>query len=84
MNILKKNRFGIVKHEVITDPCLSVSAKALYSVLCCYANKDRICWPSISTLADDLDSSQSSIKRWLKELKHYNYIKRIGRKLTIR
>ena len=67
----------------MTDPELSVQAKALYSVLCCYANKNRLCWPSISTLADDLDTSQSSIKRWLKELKSHNYIKRIGRKLTI-
>ncbi len=67
----------------MTDPNLSVQAKALYAVLCCYANKNRLCWPSISTLADDLDSSQSSVKRWIKELKTHNFITRIGRKLTI-
>ena len=77
------SRFGIVKHHVMTDPNLSVQAKALYAVLCCYANKNRLCWPSISTLADDLDSSQSSVKRWIKELKTHNFISRIGRKLTI-
>tara|TARA_B100000780_G_C20864865_1_gene343903 strand:+ start:94 stop:354 length:261 start_codon:yes stop_codon:yes gene_type:complete len=77
------SRFGIVKHHVMTDPNLSVQAKALYAVLCCYANKNRLCWPSISTLADDLDSSQSSVKRWIKELKTHNFITRIGRKLTI-
>jgi len=37
-----------------------------------------------STLADDADSSQSSIKRWLKELKQHKYIQRVGRKLTIK
>lgn len=80
----KKNRFGIVNREVITDPNLSIGAKALYSVLSCYANKQRTCFPSISTLADDIGSSQSSIDRWIKELKTYKYVKRIGRRLTIK
>ena len=77
------NRFGIVKHSVCTDPNLSIQANGLYSILCCYANKDRVCWPSISTLADDTDSSQTSVKRWIKELKQHNYIKRVGRKLMV-
>tara|TARA_R110001632_G_scaffold11589_1_gene41564 strand:- start:462 stop:719 length:258 start_codon:yes stop_codon:yes gene_type:complete len=82
----KKNskRFGIVKHQVMTDPAVSVSAKALYAVLCCYANKERQCWPSVSRLADDLDSGQSSVNRWIKELKQHKYIQRVGRKLTIK
>ncbi len=79
----ESNRYGIVKHKVCTDPNLSVQAKGLYSILCCYANKNRICWPSISKLADDCGSSQSSVKRWIKELKSYKYIERIGNKLTI-
>ena len=80
----KNNKFGIVNREVITDPNLSIGAKTLYSVLCCYANKQRTCFPSISTLADDTGSSQSSIDRWIKELKTYKYVKRIGRKLMIK
>ena len=79
----KSDRFGIVKHVVCTDPNLSIQAKGLYSILCCYANKNRFCWPSISTLADDSGSSQSSVKRWIKELKTHKYITRIGNKLTI-
>jgi hypothetical protein len=80
----QKNRFGIVNREVITDPNLSIGAKTLYSVLSCYANKQRTCFPSINTLADDTSSSQSSIDRWIKELKTFKYIKRVGRKLTIK
>lgn len=80
----KLNRFGIVAYEVISDPNLSVQAKALYSMLACYANKERTCWPSISTLSDDLNISQSSTNRLIKELKTCNYIKRVGRKLTIK
>jgi DNA-binding MarR family transcriptional regulator len=80
----KSSRFGIVSYEVISDPNLSVQAKALYSMLACYANKERTCWPSISTLSDDLNISQSSTNRLIKELKTCNYIIRVGRKLTIK
>ena len=80
----KSSRFGIVAYEVISDPSLSIQAKALYSMLACYANKERTCWPSISPLSDDLNISQSSTNRLIKELKTCNYIKRVGRKLTIK
>jgi len=80
----KSTRFGIVSYEVISDPNLSVQAKALYSMLACYANKERTCWPSISTLSNDLNISQSSTNRLIKELKTCNYIIRVGRKLTIK
>jgi hypothetical protein len=80
---MKLDRFGIVKHIVLTDPEISIQAKGLYSVLCCYANANRVCWPSLSTLADVTDTSQSSIKRYLSELKTHNIIHREGRKLRI-
>ena len=77
-------RFGIVSHSIITDPKLSIQAKCLYSALACYANKERLCFPSISTLANDLNTSQRTIKRLIKELKDKEYIKRVGRKLIIK
>lgn len=80
----KLSRFGIVSYEVISDPNLSVQAKGLYSMLACYANKERTCWPSISTLSDDLNISQSSTNRLIKELKTCNYIQRVGKKLLIK
>jgi len=80
---MKQDRFGIVKHIVLTDPEISVQAKGLYSVLCCYANANRVCWPSISRLADDTNTSQRSVRRWLKELKDQKVIHRIGSKLKI-
>lgn len=80
----KNYRFGIVSREVILSPNLSIKAKALYSVLACYANKERSCFPSISTLADDLNVSQRTTKRLIKELKDQDYVKRVGRKLIIK
>ncbi len=53
----------------MTDPELSVQAKCLYALLCCYANKERKCFPKKSTLADELNVSFDSIKRYLRELK---------------
>ena len=77
-------RFGIVSRSVITAPDLSMQAKCVYSALACYANKQRSCFPSISTLADDLNVSQRTIKRLIKELKDKDYITRVGRKLIIK
>ena len=72
-------KFGIVSHKVITDPELSLSAKGIYSLLCTYANKNRTCYPTISTLADSAGVSMSTIDRAIKELKFKNYIKREGK-----
>ena len=69
-------RFGIVSYDVITDPDLSMKAKAVYSILCIYANKNRKCWPSIATIADTSGVSYRTITRALRELKNKKYIKR--------
>ena len=84
MNTSKRTgRFGIVSHNVMTDPELSVQAKCLYALLCCYANKERKCYPKKATLADQLNVSIDSIKRYLRELRTKNYIKRDGLIITL-
>ncbi len=75
----KKYKFGIISHAVITDPELSLQAKAIYSMLCVYANKRRTCYPSIATLADTAGVSCRTVDRSIQELKNKNYIKREGR-----
>jgi len=81
---MNQHRFGIVSRDVILAPNITLQAKALYSALACYANKERTCFPSISTLSNDLNVSERTIKRLIKELKTNNLIKRIGRKLLIK
>tara|TARA_B110000196_G_scaffold314007_1_gene321573 strand:+ start:6015 stop:6263 length:249 start_codon:yes stop_codon:yes gene_type:complete len=76
-------RFGIVNKDVLTDPELSLTAKAVYSMLATYANKNRTCYPSVKTLADVGGCSCSTIDRAIKELKIKNYIIREGRKLYL-
>tara|TARA_R110000868_G_scaffold313607_1_gene574572 strand:- start:477 stop:722 length:246 start_codon:yes stop_codon:yes gene_type:complete len=81
---MSRYRFGIVSYDVMSDPELSSKAKGLYSLLCCYADKNRICFPTKSRLADELDVSQKTIKRYLKELYNKKYIKRNGLKITVK
>ena len=47
----KSDRFGIVKYKVLSDPSLSIQAKGLYSLIACYADKNREAYPSASTLS---------------------------------
>ena len=79
-----KYRFGIVSCDIILAPDITIQAKALYSALACYANKERTCYPSISTLSNDLNVSERTIKRLIKELKTKNLIQRIGRNIVIK
>jgi len=75
--------FGIVNKDIVTDPELSMQAKAVYAILCTYCNKERTCFPSINTIADLCDVNPRTISRKLKELKQKGYIKRIGRKFYV-
>tara|TARA_Y100001938_G_scaffold149323_1_gene235786 strand:- start:1840 stop:2079 length:240 start_codon:yes stop_codon:yes gene_type:complete len=75
--------FGIVNKDILTDPELSMQAKGLYALICTYANKERVCFPSINTLADLCDVNPSTITRNLQKLKKKGYIKRIGRKFVV-
>ena len=59
--------FGIVNKDILTDPELSMQAKGLYALICTYANKERVCFPSINTLADLCDVNPSTITRNLQK-----------------
>ena len=83
MSKKSSDRFGIVKYKVLSDPSLSIQSKGLYSLIACYADKNREAYPSASTLADSMDVSQRYIFKLLKELREHNYIKRIKGKLVI-
>lgn len=60
--------FGIVATKVMRDPRLSTSAKALYAVLCTYADDEGVCYPSNETLARDLGVTTRTVQTLLAEL----------------
>lgn len=76
---MKDNKFGIAHTKVIHDVDLSLRAKGVYTILCTFADKDRTCFPKISTLAELAGVSRRTIERILKELEEKNYVKRTGR-----
>jgi|TARA_R100000084_G_scaffold109169_1_gene74368 DNA-binding MarR family transcriptional regulator len=77
------DRFGIISYEVISDPEISLQAKGIYSILCLFADKNRSCYPSISTIADLADVSQRTVARKILELKNAKYIKRKNNKIYL-
>lgn len=77
-------KFGVVHTEVIQDPGLSLRAKGVYALLTTYADKQRNCYPAISTLAELSGVSRRTIERTLKELEEKNYVTRKGRVFTLK
>jgi Helix-turn-helix domain len=61
---------------VLRDRSLSKQAKALYSMLCTYADAKGVCWPSGAALADDLGASERSVRRGLTELVAFGAVER--------
>ena len=70
----KGRKFGIVDAEVIKDPSLSTTAKAVYSLLATFANRNRTCYPSITLLAELLGVNRRTVERSITELASKNYI----------
>ena len=61
--------FACVDICVIRDSSLSLTARAVYSIICSYASTgNRTCWPTVKTLAKDAGVSSITIQRALKEL----------------
>lgn len=58
---------------------MKLRAKAVYMYLRSRCDKEGKCFPSIKTIAKDLDLSQSTVKRALRELESNGYIKKIAR-----
>ena len=79
----KRVRFGIISYEVMSDPSITLQAKGIYAILCLFADKNRSCYPSISTIADLADVSQRTVSRKIAELKEAKYIKRSNRKIFL-
>ncbi len=58
---------------------LKLRAKAVYMYLRSRCDKEGKCFPSINTISKDLDVSQSTVKRALRELESNGYIKKVAR-----
>jgi len=64
--------------EVI-DSAMPPQAKLVRLCLARFANEDRLCWPSIDTIASVLNLSRASVVRALKYLVDHGWVKRVPR-----
>lgn len=80
---MAEKKFGIVNTEVISDPDLSLRAKGVYALLCTYADKERVCFPSIKTLSELSGVGRRTIERTIKELEDKKYVTREGRRFRL-
>lgn len=78
-------KFGILSKEVMTNTGLSLEARAIYALLTCYCNKQRVCFPSTGTLARLMGRSIPTVFRLLAELEKAKLISktRQGRRRII-
>ena len=64
----KTDSFGLVPASIMRSEELSLGAKALYSLLCTYADKKRTCFPNRDTLCKALGINPHTFSKYLKQL----------------
>lgn len=73
---------GKVSKKVMEDTELSVSARCLYALLCCYADrKSGTCFPSVNELRLKLGfKDRGAVSRHMKTLINKGYVTRIKKR----
>lgn len=56
---------------------VGIYASMVYNCLCRYSDENKIVWPSISKIAENLGISKTTVVRVLKLLEFWNIIKKI-------
>lgn len=68
--------FGVVAKAVMRDKAISPPARALYALLATYADDYGECFPSNKTLAEDMGTADSTVRRLQDELEERGVIRR--------
>lgn len=71
---MSKRGFTQLPNFVLSSPDLSIGAKITYAMLLKYAWYDDHCFPGQTKLAQDIGSSERSVRTYLKELEASGYI----------
>ena len=73
-----RNGYGIVAKKVMLDTELGTTAKALYALLCTYANptEGKKAYPSINFMSDKLDIHKDTLYKYLNQLIEKDYIRK--------
>jgi len=74
LNEALKHGFTQLPNYVLKDKKLSFGARLAYAVLLSYAWQDESCFPGQARMAEDLGTTDRSIRTFLKELRQRGYI----------
>ena len=80
LNVYKKNKFIQIENSFINNSQYSIYEKMVYMSLCTYAFQKNNCYPSHSTLAENLGINRRTIIRTIKSLEEKGAIIVIKRK----
>ena len=74
---LPKGGYGIVGRMAMRSDKISKEAKAVYALLCSYTGGKHYCYPSVETMAKDLQTSTRTIIRLTEDLKKHGFSRKI-------
>ena len=76
-----RHGFTQVPNFILTKKELSVGAKLAYAMLLKYAREKDYCFPGQQTLAEDIGSSERSVRTYQKELEDVGFLEVVRRGL---
>ena len=80
-DLVKRHGFTQVPNFLLTNKDLSVGAKLYYAMLLKYAREKDYCFPGQQTLAEDIGSSERSVRTYQKELEDAGFLEVVQRGL---
>ena len=73
-DLVSLHGFTQVPNFILTNKELSVGAKLYYAMLLKYAREKDYCFPGQQTLAEDMGSSERSVRTYQKELEDAQFL----------
>ena len=80
-DLVSLHGFTQVPNFILTNKELSVGAKLYYAMLLKYAREKDYCFPGQQTLAEDMGSSERSVRTYQKELEDTGFLEVTQREL---
>lgn len=74
---LPKGGYGIIGRAAMRSDKVSKESKAVYALLCSYTGSKHYCYPTVETLAADMQTSERTIIRLTEELQAHGFCKKV-------
>lgn len=74
---LPKGGYGIIGRAAMRSDKVSKESKAVYALLCSYTGSKHYCYPTVETLAADMQTSERTIIRLTEELQAHGFCRKV-------